>query len=60
MSPQRETTTRKPKLRYESDGATLTRLAERHLLERLSQDPPRKTRDDPDEGPVGSVTAPRR
>jgi hypothetical protein len=51
-------TTRKPAVLPENPlGLTLNRLAERHSLGWVSQDPPRITRKSPVAGPVGSVTA---
>ncbi len=50
--------TRKPRLLPRSPGVLLRRSTERQKSERPLQPPPRLTRPEPDEGPVGSVTEP--
>ena len=48
--------TRKPMLLTRSLGVMLSRLAERRPVPPLLQEPPRKTRCEPDAEPVGSIT----
>ena len=53
-----EPTTRKPTTSFRPSGKSLLRETERQDRARLTQQPPRRTRDEPLFGPVGSVTEP--
>jgi hypothetical protein len=46
--------TRKPRLTSRSPGEPLPRFADRQVLARLNQQPPRSTRSEPPKGPTGS------
>jgi hypothetical protein len=50
--------TRKPRRKYRSSGVFLLRNAERQKSEKPNQLPPRLTRNEPEDDPVGSVTEP--
>ena len=50
-------TTRKPRLPLRLDGEILTRSADRQTPAALTQLPPRSTRNEPKEGPCGSLAA---